>query len=354
MEPYLQIPSARELETRRVLKQLPKAYTALAELKGIASTIPNQGILLNTLILREAKYSSAIENIITSHDELYKSQLDLRGFKSISAKEVQNYFSAMMMGYSLVKEQNLITNSTIKKIQSELEQNNAGYRSQPGTKLKNDTTGEIVYVPPQNPDDILTLMDELVTYIHQREEDEVDPLIRMAVIHHQFESIHPYYDGNGRTGRILNILYLILEGLQDLPILYLSRFIIRNKETYYRLLQTVRDQNEWEEWLIFMIDGVQETALDTLQIIRDIKELMLKFKHRIRADYKFYSQDLINNLFKHPYTKIELVVEELQVSRLTAANYLNLLADDGILTKQKLGRSNYYINHELYAILSRP
>ena len=349
-----QLPLKGELETKKVLKQLPKAHAALAELKGIAASIPNQQILLNTLVLREAKDSSAVENIITSHDEIYKAQLDLRGFKSIAAKEVQNYVSAIKLGFQEIKKKQIITNNTIKKIQAELEKNNAGFRKQAGTKLKNDVTGEVVYMPPQHPDEIIDLMNNLESYINSKYDEDLDPLIQMAIIHHQFESIHPFYDGNGRTGRIINILFLILKGLQELPILYLSRYIIRNKSDYYRLLQQVRTDGEWEQWFLFIISGIEDTAKDTIKMIKDIKSLMLKYKHTLRDNYKFYSQDLINNLFSHPYTKIELIMRDLKVSRITAANYLNTLAKDGLLDKAQLGRSNYYINYGLFQLLSRP
>jgi Fic family protein len=175
----------------------------------------------------------------------------------------------------------------------------------------------------------------------------------MAILHLQFESIHPFYDGNGRTGRIINILYLILEGLQSLPILYLSKYIIRNKTEYYRLLQKVREEILWEDWILFMIKGVEETARETIEVIINIRNLMLEYKHRLRNDYKFYSQDLLNNLFKHPYTKIEFIVNDLGVSRLTAANYLNKLADDKMLRKEKLGTGNYYINEALFELLAK-
>jgi len=174
----------------------------------------------------------------------------------------------------------------------------------------------------------------------------------MAVIHFQFESIHPFYDGNGRTGRIINILYLIMQKLQSLPVLYLSNYIIKNKQDYYRLLQEVREKDSWEEWLLFMIKGVEQTARETIELIIKIRELMLDYKHRLRDNYKFYSQDLLNNLFKHPYTKIEFIVNDLGVSRLTAANYLNKLANDKMLRKEKLGTGNYYINTELFNLLT--
>lgn len=352
--PYLsELPLDIELETKRVLKSLPAAHAALAELKGIASTIPNQEILINTLGLQEAKDSSAIENIITTHDDLYKSGLNLSSFKSLEAKEVQSYISALKRGYELISQTGLLNNRIILQVQEILENNNAGFRKLPGTTLKNSATGETVYTPPQDYEEILRLMTNLENYINEPQICDFDPLVKMAIIHYQFESIHPFYDGNGRTGRILNILYLIMEKLQTLPILYLSSYIIKHKSDYYRYLQEVRIKNLWEDWILFMVNGVEETSRETIELIIRIKKLMLDYKHRLRSSYKFYSQDLLNNLFKHPYTKIEFLVKELGVSRITAANYLNQLAEDNILRKEKLGTGNYYINEPLFNLLSK-
>lgn len=348
-----ELPLEVDLETKNVLKALPSAHAALAELKGIASTIPNQNILINTLGLQEAKDSSAIENIITTHDDLYKSELNLDAFKSLQAKEVQNYISALRKGFELITQSGLLTNKDIIQIQAILEDNNAGYRRLPGTALKNAATGDTIYTPPQDYEDVLRLMSNLERYINDSEMQNCDPLIKMAVIHFQFESIHPFYDGNGRTGRIMNILYLVLNELQTLPILYLSNYIIKNKPDYYRFLQKVRDEHLWEDWILFMVKGVEQTSRETIELIIKMKELMLDYKHRLRDKYKFYSQDLLNNLFKHPYTKIEFVVNDLGVSRLTAANYLNKLATDGMLRKNKLGTGNYYINEELFDLLTK-
>ena len=346
------LPISFNFETKQVLKSLPSAYFALAELKGIAASIPNQNILINTLGLQEAKDSSAIENIITTHDDLYKSELNLGNIKSLEAKEVQNYIVALKKGYELISQKGLLTNQIIIQIQETLEENDAGFRRQPGTTLKNATTGDIVYTPPQSYDEIIELMDNLEQYINDPDLHDIDPLIKMSIIHFQFESIHPFYDGNGRTGRIINILYLILEELQSLPILYLSNYIIKHKVEYYRFLQEVRDKNQWEEWVLFLITGIEETAKGTTQLILKMKGLMQELKNLLRNNYKFYSQDLLNNLFKHPYTKIEFVVNDLGVSRLTAANYLNKLADDGVLRKEKIGTANYYINIKLFELLT--
>jgi Fic family protein len=347
-----ELPPTLDLETKAVLKSLPSAHAVLAELKGIAYTIPNQIILINTLGLQEAKDSSAIENIITTHDDLYKSALNLDGFSTLEAKEVQNYISALKKGFELVKNKGLITNNIIIEIQKEIEGNNAGFRRLPGTTLKNASTGETIYTPPQDMKDIERLMSNLERFINDPSLCDYDPIVKMAIIHYQFESIHPFYDGNGRTGRIINILYLIQEGLLMMPILYLSNFIIKNKADYYRLLQQIRDNDSWEEWLLFMISGVRETSRETIDLIVQIKELMQEYKIKLRDNYKFYSQELLNNLFKHPYTKIEFLVNDLKVSRITAANYLNKLTDDGLLKKARIGTGNYYINEPLFKLLA--
>ena len=347
--PLEQLEAAR-FDTPAILKKLASASRALAELKGIAASIPNQGILINTLGLQEAKDSSEIENIVTTHDELFKDDVLPEAFASPAAKEVLRYRQALRLGFDLVRESGLITANQIIQVQGELERNNAGFRKLPGTSLK-DGKGSTVYMPPQDPAEIVALMSGLERFINDDELFGVDPLIKMALIHHQFESIHPFYDGNGRTGRILNVLYLVKEGLLDVPVLYLSRHIVRNKGDYYRLLQTVRDQDTWEDWVLYMLEAVEQTAGQTIETIHAIKQALFDYKHRIRAGYKFYSQDLINNLFTHPYTKIEFVQRDLKVSRLTATRYLDALAEGGFVEKQKIGRSNYYINVALNQIL---
>ncbi|MVN20126.1 Fic family protein [Mucilaginibacter sp. HMF7410] len=345
------LPPDTDLETKAVLKKLPAAHRRLAELKGISSTIPNETILINTLTLQEAKDSSAIENIITTHDEIYKAMLFEELFLNASAKEVNSYAEALKTGFQMIRQQKILKTSHILQIQKILEQNDAGYRKLPGTSLVNEATGETVYTPPQDYDSVIQLMDNLISFINDTELYPADPLIKMAVIHHQFESIHPFYDGNGRTGRIINILYLVLNELLDLPILYLSRYIIRHKSDYYRLLQKVRDTGDWEEWILYMLDGIEQTAKETILLIVNIKTLMQDYKMRIRKEFpKMYSQDLLNNLFRHPYTKIEFLMNELMVSRLTATRYIDLLVEKGFLEKQRIGRSNFYINTPLYQL----
>jgi Fic family protein len=349
----IHLPYPEDLETKSILKQLPAAHAALAELKGIVQSIPNQIILLNALGIQEAKDSSSIENIITTHDDLYKANLDFEVNISPNVKEVQNYVAAMKRGFELVESQGLLTNQTLLKIQETLEGNNAGFRKLPGTALKNAQTGAVIYLPPQDPAEIQELMTNLEQFVNDPELSDYDPLVKMAIIHYQFESIHPFYDGNGRTGRILNILYLILTGLQKLPILYLSNHIIQHKSDYYRLLQGVREKGDWESWISYMIRGVENTAKETIQLIEALKILLAEMKTLLQNNNKFYSQELLNNLFAHPYTKIEFLVRDLGVSRLTAANYLNQLASDGVLRKERLGTGNYYVNERLFELLRK-
>lgn len=340
-------PPSVPLETTAVLRALVAAHRELAELKGVARTIPNEGLLVSTLALQEAQSSSEIENIITTQDALFRYQVQPETVDPAS-REVAWYSQALKQGYLQLQKRGLLTLKTICDIQEVLEGNDAGFRSTPGTVLKHEQTGQVIYEPP-SPELIPDMMAELETYIHA--DSQVDPLIRMAVIHHQFESIHPFYDGNGRTGRILNILFLMKSGLLDTPILYLSRYISQTKSEYYRQLQVVRETGEWESWLLYMLRGVEVTARHTTQLVEDIGGLLQRHKHSIRESYKFYSQDLINNIFRHPYTKVAFVQEDLSVSRATATRYLDALAEGGILEKKRLGRENYYINRELVGLL---
>mgnify|MGYP000883439942 CR=1 FL=1 len=345
------LPPIQDVETKVVLKQLAKAHRHLALLNGICATIPNENILINTLALQEAKESSAIENIITTHDELYKAQLVDNFFNNAAAKEVSQYAEALKDGFKVVRIKKLITNKEIKAIQRQLEDNDAGYRQNAGTVLKNDRTQEIVYTPPQDLPTIEKLMNNLIDFINDENLSDIDPLIKMAIVHHRFETIHPFYDGNGRTGRIINILYLVKEDLLKLPILYLSRYIIQYKAEYYKLLQQVRQDGNWEPWLLYMLKGVEETAKQTLFLIDGIKRIMADYKKQIRTQFpNIYTQDLLNNLFKHPYTKIEFLQQDLDISRQTASIYLGKLSDAGFLTKIKIGKSNFYMNDPLYKL----
>ena len=348
------LPLDFDFETKNILRQLSKSNRRLAELKGVALTIPNENILLSSLVLQEALDSSAVENIVTTSDELYRAELDIKGeISNAAAKEVLNYRQAMQVGFEMVRKKKLLTLNVVKQIQKELERNNAGFRTVSGTKLKT-SKGDVVYTPPQTGEEVAKYMSNLEMYINTQELQDIDPLIKMAIIHHQFESIHPFYDGNGRTGRIISILYLVMNDLLDLPILYLSRYITHNKSEYYRLIQEIRDTapdnfNVWEEWIVFMLKGVEETAIETIRLVKSISALMAKYKSILKPLFgKQYKHELINNLFFHPYTKIEFMERDMAVQRKTAAKYLDTIVQEtGLLQKQKLGRSNYYINTEL-------
>lgn len=346
------LPMPFDFETREILRQVNRANRALAELKGVALTIPNENILLNSLVLQEALDSSAIENIVTTSDDLYKAELNLNSINNAAAKEVLRYREAMQTGFQMIRKHKLLTLKEIKEIQAKLEANNAGFRSVPGTRLMS-SRGETVYIPPQDPAQLSELMSNLEKYINEPVADDVDPLIKLAVIHHQFESIHPFYDGNGRTGRIIAILYLVVNDLLDLPILYLSRYITHNKGEYYRLIQEVRDNApdnhvHWQRWIMFMLRGIEQTASETIKLVKSISALMAKFKSVLRPAFgQLYKHELLNNLFFHPYTKIEFIQRDLMVQRKTASRYLDRIVELGLLEKMKHGRSNYYINNEL-------
>jgi len=346
------LPPSVELETVPVLRALAAANRALAELKGRAASIPNQAILIDTLALQEAKASSAIENIVTTQDELFQVELFPQGPESGPAKEVARYRDALKLGLlQLQTTDGLIRNNTLIDMYRLLKGRTDGFRTTPGTALKNEATGEVIYVPPQDRQDIIAAMSGLERFIHDDASCVLDPLIKMALIHHQFESIHPFSDGNGRIGRILNVLYLTRTGLLEIPILYLSRQINQSKAEYYRRLQAVRDCQDWESWVLYMLKAVELTSQTTLALVEGIREQMADMKQRMRSQLpKLYSQDLLNNLFRHPYTRIQFVMNDLGTTRQTAADHLDQLVAHGFLEKHKTGRSNYYINTALVAL----
>nr|WP_311447109.1 Fic family protein [uncultured Porphyromonas sp.] len=350
------LPLQIDLESVEVLRQVNRANKALAELKGLAGTIPNEHILISTLTLQEARKSSEVENIVTTQDDLFQADLQLRHALSSNVKEVLNYREAIQYGFDAIRKDKLITNNKLKRVQELLEENRAGFRTVPGTSLKN-IQGEVVYTPPQDGADIVGYMENLEAFINDAEQSSLDPLIKMAIIHHQFESIHPFYDGNGRTGRILNILYLVVSGLLDLPILYLSRYITQYKADYYHYIQAIRDAGgdntrAWEDWILFILRGVEQTAVETIQLVRGIGELMAIYKVKLRNEFgSRYTHELLNNLFFHPYTKIGFMQEALGVQRKTATSYLNQIVELGLLKKLRFGRENYYINSALVDLL---
>ncbi|MEL7159594.1 MAG: Fic/DOC family N-terminal domain-containing protein [Bacteroidota bacterium] len=348
-------PDVSKIETVRVLRQVAMSSLAIAELKGVAETIPDQQMLVNAIILKEAKDSSEIENIITSTDELYVALNSSISKISSETKEVVSYRRSIMMGYAILSKQEFIRVNDIVAIQRDLIQNNAGLRTTPGTVLKNDTTGEVVYTPPQNLDEINDLLSNFIRFYNDKElRNGVSPLIWLGILHYQFESIHPFYDGNGRTGRILNILYLIMNDLLEIPILYLSSYIIHHKNEYYRLLNQLNKGGDWESWILFMLKAVEETSKSTLAQIKKINNLLLETLAEVkRLAPKIYSKELVELLFEQPYSKIEYVVKRLDVERKAASRYLNKLTTVGILEKKRVGKEYLFINIKLLAVLKQ-
>jgi Fic family protein len=346
--PTLPLPS--EIETSKILKKAIAANKVIAELKGMAPTIPNQSLLINTLSIQESKDSSEIENIVTTHDELFRFDKNTPDSFSPAAKEIYRYNEALFYGFSQLKKRP-ITNNLLIEIAKIITERNSGLRNTPGTTLKNGR-GEIIYTPPQNTVEIQEHMKNLEKFINDSELSDFDPLVKMAIIHHQFESIHPFFDGNGRTGRILNILYLISQNILEIPILCLSRYITQNKKEYYDLLQNVRDENAWEEWILFILKALESTAKQTIFMIEEIKKLMSEYKKVLREQTKIYSHELINNLFSHPYTKIEFVSKDTRVNRQTASRHLKQLESLGLLTSHENGRNIYYINTKLLKLFT--
>lgn len=348
-------PATDKIQTIATLRKATAATFAIAELKGIAETIPSQQMLVNAIVLKEAKDSSEIENIITSTDELYEALATKDSAVTPQTKEVVNYRRSIMVGFELLKKQGFIRVNDIVNIQKDLISNDAGIRSTPGTVLKNDTTGEVVYTPPQDKDEIQNLLSNFIRYYNEPElRGGVPDLIWLAVLHFQFESIHPFYDGNGRTGRILNILFLIMNNLIDIPILYLSSYIIQHKAEYYRLLNKVNKENQWEDWILFMLDAVEQTAIQTKRQIQDIRNLLKERIDHVRSELpKLYSRELVDLIFEQPYSKIEFVIDKLGVERKAASRYLRQLEDIGVLKSKRIGREIIYVNEDLFKLLKK-
>lgn len=348
------LPLDRDVETKAVLKRLVSAKSALAQLKGMALLIPNPGILIDTLAIQEAQASSEIENIVTTQDDIYRGDLfpdQMTG----PAKEVARYRDALRLGLRRMQENGgLLTNAILIEMFRLLKDRDDGFRRIAGTAVVNQRTGERVHVPPQDEASIQRHMSDLERFVNDDRLSDLDPVIKMAIIHHQFESIHPFPDGNGRIGRILNVLYLTQQGLLDAPILYLSRHINRTKADYYALLQAVREEDRWEDWLLYMLQAVEETALITVEMVEAIRGQMADYKRRIReAPSRIYSHELLNNLFRHPYTRIEYIMADIGVSRPTATRYLDILAGMGLVEKHQVWRDNYYVNLPLVRMFRR-
>ena len=347
MLPYKNV----DLKTKKILEQLTLSSRALAELKGYANTIPNMHILINAVTINEAKDSSAIENIVTTHDDIYKV-LTESGYKEENAKEVVDYRNAIWSGFEQIKKDGYINTNTIIKIQGIIEHNNAGIRKLPGTELKNSITGETIYTPPQNEKEIREYLKNLEYFIND-DKDNIDPLIKVCLIHYQFESIHPFYDGNGRTGRILNILYLVLNNLLDSPILYLSKYINKTKKEYYKLFTDVSENNNFEDWILYILKGIEITSKETIKLIERIQNEMKNYKEEFRNKLpKIYSKELLESLFYEVYTKISYVEKKCNVTRITATSYLNQLEEIGLLESEKIGRDKIYKNLRLIKLLS--
>lgn len=352
-QPYNQLPllpPATELETKAVLKQAIAANRVLANLRGLAAKIPNQGLLINSIVLQEARLSSEIENIVTTNDELYRAAADPDGKTDPHTKEVLRYREALNFGFRALKDRPLTTNLFIELVQL-IKQTTIGIRAIPGTALKNDL-GDVVYTPPVGEAVIRDKLSNLEQFIHAN--DDLDPLVKMAVMHYQFEAIHPFPDGNGRTGRILNLLYLVEKELLDIPVLLLSRYIIANRADYYLGLRQVTEEQDWENWLLFMLRAVESTARETYEQVERILALMESTRERVQQEAEgIYSKDLIELIFRQPYTKITFVVEAGIAKRQTASRYLQTLATMGVLREQQIGREKYYINDALFAELTR-
>ena len=344
------LPPKKDFESKKVLKATISASRALAELKNRGEHLPNQSLLINSLVLLEAKDSSEIESIFTTHDKLY--QADIANLKNADhhTKEVRSYSKALWHGVDVIKKRPLNTNVFIEIMQI-IKKNQSDIRKTTGTKIATPV-GEVIYIPPEGYDVIVKLMSNLEQYIHAN--DDVDPLIKMAVIHYQFEAIHPFSDGNGRTGRIINILYLLQQNLLDVPVLFLSNYIIRNKTSYYKGLQNVTEHNNWEEWLLFMLNAIEQTSHETMLRIEAIRKAMKEFKIKMKNEFHAYSKDFLEVLFEQPYCTIQSIENRGIAKRKTASLYLKQLSELGLLTPIKVKNSILYTNPDLMNILSKP
>jgi Fic family protein len=342
-------PEGLELETRAVLKQTVASARALADLRGIASKVPNPRIIINGIVLQEARLSSEIENIVTTSDELYRAAASGDSVTDTQTKEVLRYREALWHGFEEIKKRPLCANLSIELV-GIIRKLQIDVRKVPGTALKNQA-GEVVYTPPEGESLIRDKLSNLEKFIHA--EDDIDPLVKLAVMHYQFEAIHPFSDGNGRTGRILNVLYLVEKGLLDLPVLYLSHYILANKAAYYTGLRNVTEEGRWEEWILFMLRGIEQTARETWELVDRILKLMEATAERVRTKQPgIYSKDLIEVIFSNPYCRIRFLEDARIAKRQTASGYLQKLVKLEILKPMKVGREMYYINHGLLRILS--
>ncbi|MEJ7611043.1 MAG: Fic family protein [Ferruginibacter sp.] len=349
------LPPKINLESPAILKATIKANRLLGELKGYCQTLPDPRLLINTVILQESKDSSAIENIVTTQDELYQAVVSAEELHNISSstKEVIRYREAMYLGLEKMKSKSLLTTNTMIQIMQQLKGTSEEVRKNSGTRLANPITKKIIYTPPEGEELIRKKLFSLERFIHD-DKNELDPLIKMALIHYQFEAIHPFSDGNGRTGRILNVLYLVQQQLLTLPVLYLSSYIINHKTDYYRLLREVTENQNWEDWILYMLNAIAETSQVTLQKIDAIQKLkeetFVKVKDILKASF---NRDLVDVNFSFPYVKIKTLEAHKIAKRQTASTYLQELAKAGILHPMKIRKEIYYINVKLMDIISK-
>ena len=344
------LPPKAEIETTAILKKTIAASRALSELKGAITNLPNPRLFIDTIQLQEAQASSAIENIITTHDELFKQSIADKKIDNPAVKEVLHYKDALWHALEVMKKKPLLTTNLFVKLVQVIKENNAGIRNAPGTQLKNPATGKVVYTPPEGEEVIRQKLKNLEDFIHT--EDVLDPLVKMAIIHYQFEAIHPFFDGNGRTGRIILLLYLKLTGLLDLPALFLSGYIMEKKDAYYKKLRAVTEKSDWQGWIHYMLDMIETTATKDRQRIAEIEKLMGKMGAEIQAKLpKVFSKDLMEVLFRLPYTKRQFL-EEVGLGNLkTVGNYLKELEEAGFLKSEQVGKEKLYLNHQLLEIL---
>jgi Fic family protein len=349
------LPPACEIETKAVLRRVAPARAALAALAESLSHLPNAEIITNSIILQEAKDSSEIENIITTHDELFRALvLQSKLFENTPTKEVLRYREALRVGFERLRDRAVINTPLIDLINKELRNHDAGIRRTPGTKLLNDRTNEVVYTPPEGRSLLEIKLDQLWEYLQDKVPESLDPLIKLALLHYQFEAIHPYSDGNGRTGRILNVLYLAHENLLPLPVLYMSGYIIRTKPQYYELLRAVTAEERWEEWILYMLGAVEETANATRQLVAKIQDLRKEFDHAIKSHAPHMKQihEVTEILFTQPYSRIEFFVDAGIGSRMTVSKYLKVLEELQLISPHRISQNTLYINQPLLQLLS--
>lgn len=343
------LPPKAILESTKVLRKTIEASRALAQLNGMLTNLPNPTLFLDTIHLQEAKASSEIENILTTNDDLYKAIVSDKKFDNPATKEVLSYKEALWNGLQEVENRPFITTNLCVEIVQSIKKNTAGIRTTPGTALKN-ASGETIYTPPTGETIIRDKLANLEAFINGGQ--SIDPLIKMALMHYQFEAIHPFSDGNGRTGRILLLLYLKIEKLLDTPAIYLSEYIIKNKTAYYVNLRNVTENEDWETWILYMLEMIEFTAKKGLIRLNNVTNLMQSMADEVKTTLpKIYSKDLIEILFKLPYTKKRYLIDAKLGTSKTVGNYLIELENAGFLISEKVGKEKLYLNHRLMAIL---